>query len=953
MKKVIVLMALLFAAIVQAQNAGRGVISGKVVDAESGAGLFGSNVYMVGTQMGAATDMHGAFRINHVPEGTYTLRVSYMGYKTVNVTDVKVTADNVTSLNISLIIEAVQGETVVITAKAIRNTDAVLLKDRQKSASVSDAVSAEAISRAGGASAADAMKQVTGASVVDGKYIFVRGLGDRYTSTQLNGAEMPSTNPYKRAASVDIIPSNLLDNIVTVKSFTPDKPGNFSGGTVDIRTKDFPEHLTLSFSTSTSFNPQTHLKSNAALLYDRGGKDWLGFDDGSREIPALLSDSDVQIPINSEAGQDAVKAAQLDALTKSFNRQMTPEAFTFPLNSSYAFSIGNQFQLAGRPLGYMASLSYARSFSNYANGTRANWGLGGHVDQVDALFVDYDLKDHKSSDEVSLGGMLKLSYKLTPGHIVSVNALYNRSGESFARYLEGLYPYETGDNLYQSNVIGYVERAMRSLQARGEHQIKVGVPSTLNWQASYSDSKQDEPDNRFFTTTYDPDSEIYNIKLGHTPTRYWRNLDEDRAELTVDYTVPFTQWSGKVAELKAGGLYARKNRNYAQRKFVYQAPSAYDYDGDPEAFFSDENLGVVDTLHFTLPDGSLYTRYDFGLFIQEPVDWVAQYSGEQHIGACYLMLDLPVSRRLRFIGGVRLETTRMEVATADPLQPAVTLDEKDFLPSANAVYTLGASMNLRAAYGRTLALPTFREAVPYKSYEFMGGFEYKGNPELERTLIDNFDLRWEYFPQAGEIFAVSGFYKHFTQPIEQKIFTQAEKVITWQNVDEARVMGLEIEMRKRLGALAERLRDFSLGANLTLVHSTVDIAADELALIRTMNPYRDASRPMAGQSPYLLNVNLSYDNLPAGISASLYYNVFGERLAFTTEGGAPDVYERPFHLLNANLSFKPLGYLEVKLSAKNLLDAKVQKTLEFEGRAYDFSRFQRGRTYGVALQYSL
>ena len=275
------------------QSSKKGRIHGSIIDGETGDPLIGANILLQGTMMGAAADINGNYSILNVPAGNYALVVMMMGYAKTTITDVDVKVGEATRVDASSKPEVLQAEEVVVTAKAIRNTEALLLKDRQRSRAVSDAISSEAISRAASGNAADAMKQITGASVVDGKYVFVRGLGDRYTSTQLNGAEIPSTDPYKRAGSVDLIPTNLVDNIVTVKSFTPDKPGNFSGGTVNIETKDFLEKLNLSFSVSSSYNGQASFQSNI-LTYAGGGTDWLGMDDGTRAIPDMVGD-DIQV----------------------------------------------------------------------------------------------------------------------------------------------------------------------------------------------------------------------------------------------------------------------------------------------------------------------------------------------------------------------------------------------------------------------------------------------------------------------------------------------------------------------------------------------------------------------------------------------------------------------------------------------------------------------------------
>lgn len=936
-----------------------GIIFGKIIEQDTGDPLIGANVLVMGTTMGAATDLDGNYRISNVPAGSYSLRITYIGYETQEITDVMVKPNKPITINVILQSEVISGETVEVTAKAVRNTEAILLKDRQKAVSVSDAISSEAISRAGSGDAAQAMKQITGASVVDGKYVYIRGLGDRYTSTQLNGAEIPSTNPYKRAASVDIIPSNLLDNIVTLKSFTPDKPGDFSGGTVDIRTKDFPEELTINFSTSTSFNPQTNFNKDGAIFYPGGHLDWLGMDDGTRAIPyALPPMYDNNIPIINNVPEEAIA---LDRYTKSFNNIFQSGPETFPLNNSVAFSIGNQIDLFNRPFGFLASLTYNRSYSNYTDGINSSFYLDSHIDSTNTLGIDYDLQDRKSTCNVLLGTLLKAAYKISPLHKLSFNAIYNQNGESYARYMEGTYPYETGDAVYETNVIGYNERSMTSFQLDGDHQLDILNLSRISWKASFGKSVQNDPDIRFLTLNFQEGrNPEWQLKKGHPPSRWFRELSEDRKEFTLDWTLPFAQWQGKPSKFKAGGLFARKDRDFQQRKFTYDVsgsglPNGWpidEFDGDfNELLATDSLLGIVS--YFTyMHNGEERYKYNWGVYIQEPKDWIAQYDGKKDITAGYAMVDMPFSNRMRLITGVRFENTVMQVETQDDTVN-FKISESDFLPSVNLVYALNSNMNLRAAYGKTLALPTFREAVPYKSKDFGEGFERRGNPDLKRTLIDNFDLRWEWFPATGEIIAISAFYKQFRNPIEEYLSGKQEKLFEWINVDKARVMGMEFEVRKRLTLISETLDGFSLGANLSLVRSRVDIESTELKDIRILNPYRKSYRQMAGQSPYIINLNLTYDNSDLRLASTLYYNVFGERLAYTTEGGSPDVYEQPFHLLNYSLSWKFMKYLGAKFSVKNLLNSSVKQVQKFKDTEFINVEYSLGRIYSLEFKYEL
>lgn len=926
----------------------KGIISGKIIDAETGDALIGANVFLDGTTLGAATDLTGSYRIPGVPPGQYDLRASYMGYEQKKITEVAVEMGKVTTLNITLGMQVLEGQEVVVTAKAVKNNETVLLKDRQKAAAVSDAISAEAIAQAGSGNAAEAMKQVTGASVVDGKYVYVRGLGDRYTSTQLNGVEIPSTNPYRRAGSIDLIPTNLVDNIVTVKSFTPDKPGNFSGGTVDIKTKDFPDQLDINFSSSLSYNTNTTFNNNGPIGYRGSGMDWLGMDDGFRAIPDYIQQNGVPNVDYNSPTLDSLTAA-----TRSFNNQMWTEKITPPINQSHSLSIGNQVNFLGRPLGLLGSLSYNKTTSSYNDGSYNAWDLVSQDNPTLNNLYHYDVTNTRS--EVLWGSLLKAAYKPAPMHMVSFNFIYNQNGESYAKYLEGQYDYDkldAVDDLHQNHVLGFNERRLTSFQFDGEHQFDQFLAANVNWKASLSKTKQDEPDLRYFThyTVVDEDELNYGLFSNLVPQRYFRNLDENNQEYTLDFSLPFTQWSGRLSRFKMGGLYSKKDRAFEERKYNYSDYGKFD--GNPENYFTDQNM-AWDSTAVTI-NGRDYVQYYTRLYIEEADIGVNDYDGEQTISAGYAMLDMPLLNKLRFIGGVRYEKTKMNLVSLDERKDDGNMVTEDWLPSINLIYNLKDNMNLRSSVTRTLARPTMREMAPYASFDFAVGFVSIGNPALQRTLIDNYDLRWEWFSRPGEIYAVSAFYKNFRNPIERAfIVTANNREITWINVDRSRAMGLEFEFRKRLDVISGKLENFMIGSNLSLVRSEVEIPADELAIMRLKNPEMKSTRELEGQSPYLLNVSLNYGNFENGLYGSLYYNVYGARLSEVNKDGLPYVYEQPFSTLNLSMSKNITQQLKFKVSGKNLLNSKYKKTHEYKGQEYIFRSFTRGRSISAGFSYSL
>ena len=941
---------------------GTGTVSGAVLDRQTGDPLVGAIVFLEGTQIGMTCDVEGRFQLFDVPIGTYVLASSMIGYQDASIIGVEVQDGEVAKLVITLAPEALElDDEVVVEAKALRNTGAALLKERQKAPAVSDAISAEEIVRAGSGDAAEAMSHVTGASVVEGKYVYIRGLGDRYSLVQLNGSSLPNADPDKRSVPMDLFPTTLLDNIVTTKSFTPDKPGDFTGGAVNIGTKAFPDNFTLSVAASTKFNTQSSF-NDQFLTYQGGELDWIGVDDGTRDIPAALASSNVEIPDVGAAYKDEEKALQLDEYSKAFSAVMAPTTATAPLNQSYSVALGNQVSLLDKPFGFLGTLSYSNSASFYDNGTSARWQLTSK--EASTLTNNFNLTDTQGSQEIAWGSLVTLSLKPAPTHELSVTNMYNRNSEDVARYLAGAFPRDLEeDAIYETRVLKFTERQIQSLQLAGKHHVGRLRDLRAEWSASTSSSAQEEPDLRFFTNNYvtktrplrDENGEVlrdesdnvirglvtdYSIapSIYPLPTRYFRDLDESNREFQLNLTLPFKQWQGINSHLKTGFLALDKKRTFRERRYEFDQDDI-GYDGQPNTFFAAERVGLISS------NGS---QYRFGSYVQDATQLSSNFDGDQQIYAGYAMLELPINTQLRLVGGTRLEATRLDVASQDSTKAAGQLAENDLLPSFNAIWELQPGMNVRASYGRTLARPTFRELAPFASFSFVGGFTFIGNAELERTLINNYDLRWEHFGNSGELYAASVFYKDFKNPIERVILTVNGEV-QFQNVEAAQVSGVEFEARHGLGFFLPG--HFRAGGNFSLVRSEVNIDSTELKLRRALNPQADSKRSLQGQSSFLLNLDLSYDNFATGTAAGMYYNLFGRRLAEVSLGGTPDVFEEVRGTLDCTFSQQWHEY-KIKLSAKNLLDPSFAKAYRYQDNDYISSQYYKGRSFSISVSYN-
>lgn len=934
------------------QSKENGTISGKIVDAKTGEALIGARVILKGTKFGGLSKYDGSFIIKNVTPGDYELEINYIGYSKYTVSKIIVEPGGLKKFEVAMQDMTIQKDEVVVTARAIKTTGAALLKDRQKAESVSDAIGAEEISRSGSSDAADAAKKITGATTEGGKYVYIRGLGDRYSSTQLNGAQLPSADPDKKAVHLDLFPASLIENIVTIKTATPDKPGDFTGGTLNINTKSFPDQFYSAFSIQTGINSIVTGK-NDFLTYPGGGSDWLGFDDGKREIPQPIQDvlnSGGDIPYLSSAYTNPEDAHKLDELSKSFDPVMSPTNMTAPVNHKFSLSVGDQFNVFKESFGILASFSYDRKFTSYRDGIGAFYSLTGDISKTDKLTDDNKVSDNKSSDEVLWGGMLNMSYNISTNNKIGMNFMYNQNGQSVARYQVGYDRYYGLDRTYETRVLQFTERNLSSFQLTGNHNLDFANNSKIDWQVSYSKNNQTEPDLRFFTNDYtvDDGDTLFDIdqSLYKYPSRYFRDLNEDLFNGKVDFEIPMKQIFDGDFKFKTGLSYVNKQRSFKEQRFdIAQDLTSYKYryNGDPDNYFKN-NTGILDST----------TQYRYGNYIQYYNPNAASYTGNQDIFGAYGMLDWFVIDDLRIITGVRLESTDISVNSLDTNKSNRNgkLNENDVLPSMNIVYQLKNNMNLRAAYGKTLARPNFREFAPYSSFEYVGGYILLGNDSLKRTLINNFDLRWEWYTNPGEIIAVSAFYKDFTNPIE-RVIINTNKEIKYNNVEKAILYGAEIEFRKTLGFLGGFFEKFQLGTNFTLVYSEVDIAKEELDIIKLYDPGASSTRPLQGQSPYIVNVDLGYVDYESGTDAAIQFNVFGSRLSEVTKQGTPDIFEMPRPDLNIILSQKFFDTFKLTFKAKNILDSYVHKTQEFKGTEYTTQKYYLGREFTVSFSYTI
>jgi TonB-dependent receptor len=944
------MIAVLFLALCPAigptQPQGIAELRGLVVDSESGEPVIGATIMFEGFAFGTMTEIDGRYSLE-IPSGIYTVSVTRIGYATKTVTGVNAVTGLPTELNVSLKPEAIALETeIVVTAKAIESAEAGLLKIQQRSDKVTDGISAELISKTSSSDASDALKRVTGVTMV-GKHTYVRGLGGRYGNTLLNGATLPSPEPHRAIVPMDLFPASLLDHVQITKNFTPDRPGDFAGGSVEIVAKEFPENLTLTASASSGFNSVA--VEDDMLFYRGGDTDWLGVDDGVRALPNVIEDRAANQRIAERGvGTDSrgFTAEEIELFGRAFKNQWSPQTRTSQLNQGYNFSLGNELHIGEEQrLGYVFSLNYSNDNKRQEE-VRRTYSVGANEEL--SIKADYDVTS--GANEVLWGTVLNGSLRLSAFHNIAMKTMYNRSAEDEARIFTGW------NDDWKKEVLNYrlryIERGLLSTQLSGNHYLYSLLDSDIRWKFTYSKVNRQEPDNREVLYQREAAEEgeeerPWRLFADNTQSgsRHFYDLTEDEISGSFDWELPFLAPAGVASKLKFGAFGRTKERDFLVRKFRFERRQPNPYNSDfidltlvPEELFSDEYISA---------DPSIW-RFQ----LLETTNYEDSYNASHDLVAGYLSLDMHITRLLRFIGGARVEKSTQDLKLHNPLDlpynPGVadtsaSLDDTDVLPSLSFVYRLDEKTNVRVAYGRTLARPDFRELAPYEYVNYQGGYSEKGNPNLKRSIINNLDLRGEIFPRPGELLAASVFYKRFIEPIEEVIQPTAQLRISYDNAEKADSYGFELEIRKALDFISPKLREFSANMNFTWMETEVTLP-EKLGQVQT-----SSIRPLQGQSPYVINVMLAYDNLAFGTSASLMFHQFGRRIRAAGGQGIPDTYEETRPQVDITWKQKVVPHLTAKVAVKNLLDPNHEWT---QGDETTIS-YRTGRSFSLGMTYSL
>ncbi|MEZ4907154.1 MAG: TonB-dependent receptor [Saprospiraceae bacterium] len=908
-----------------------------VVDDETGETLIGANVLVEGQPNGTMTDLDGLAYLNVSP-GEYNLDISYISYQTTKIEDIKVETDETVTLTIRLKPAQVTLSEVVVTANVARNYENAILTVQKKSPKLFDAITSDQFSKVGASDAAGALKKVTGVTISDGKYVFVRGLGDRYSKSTLNGSEIPSLDPNKNAVQLDMFPSNLIDNIIVYKTFTPDLSGDFAGGIVDITTKDFPESFDFQASVGFDYNDQANFNKNF-LTAEGSSTDILGYDNGFRALPTEVSKY-----TSSTFPDPYLDKTAITEVSRAFtNKQFQPTTTSHFLSHSANISIGNLLPVFGKQLGFVFGLSYSRNFKNYTDGIQNVYeGISQGQTSLDRDVLS-SVNEQKSTDEVLIGALFNATYKLNNSNKIGIGLLANQSGENEFRFQDGLKLDTNPDSTdrLQNRGIAYSQRSFVNGLIRGEHLVNSLNKLAINWSNSYTVSSIDQPDLRLMRNAYTISSEgdsTFFVGNNEKPYRFFRYLDETNNNSKLDFTLPM-MIKGAKSKLKFGASYTYKERSFRENAYYYSINYNKNYSGDVSELFADENLGYT--------DGKLrnYLISDFAA--------PNNYDANQKLFAGYLMIESALSKNISLTTGVRYEGTNMYLEAFDGTTGKI--DAKNLLPSLAFTYNIGEDMNLRFSANRTIARPSFREFAPLATYDFIGGYIQNGNPNLKSSTINNLDIRWEQFPKVGEYLSFSVFYKRFINPIENAqvpVAGGSGSQFQYQNVDHSTLYGAEIEVRKYLSSGDNWLHNIKASANFSYVYAFVNVTEEELQSIRTWDPDASDIRPMYNQAPYSINAGLTYDDKKHGWETGLNFNVTGKRL-IVYQIDLPSIYLTPMPDLNFTLKKSFGNHYSVRFRAKNILNSAYKEEIKLASNTYYTTRYSLGRSYSLSFSYNL
>lgn len=928
------LLSVLLCLLIGAQAFAGGKITGTVSDGASSEALIGVSVSLFQKDGGAnplsgtTTDIDGNFSFE-AEAGTYEIEIKYIGYQAKKITDVVVTNDKSTTVTVLMDERKNTDLDEVVIQGTLKKESVNALYTMQKNAvAVSDGISADVIKRSPDRNTSDVLKRISGTTIVDNKFVIVRGLSDRYNSAMVDDAPLPSTEPNRKAFSFDIIPANMIDNIVITKSGTPDLPGDFAGGVINILTKEVPDENFNSISIGTGMNTASTFKSFKSGY--RSPTDFLGFDNGKRQLhPEFPTTQGIQ---KIENKPSTYSIPYLNALNNDYNVREHSALPTVNLQAS----LGRLYHLKGNSrFGITAAVTY-----NHSENTKPDM-----LRQYD----NYNYLDNVYNYSTNIGALLNLGYYVGKSKF-NLKTFYNRTFDDNFLERTGYNNSNTSDTKYYA--FDLIQKSLFKTSLDGTHQIG-GKEAKIDWLLSYNYITNNQPDQRkvaYNRASGTDDPYIAQLAaIGKSNNRLFSDMGESVLYGAVNFTQPVKLFNKSKLKIGAFGQYRSRNfdNRYLGMQIDENKPGAFDVEKRPigTLFASD----VINQGYYQISDQTLDGDH---------------YDASARTMGGYVMLDNKFTDKFRAVYGARLESYHVLLNTVTKNE--VDRTWTDILPSLNLTYSLNEESNLRASYFRSLARPEFRELTNLGYYDYELSATITGNPSLTRTTINNFDLRYEWFLGKGEVFSASVFYKQFNNTLENRVNVQNSSYdITTVNFKDAFTAGIELELRKNLGFIAPSsfLKDMTFYMNLALIKSEVK---DSFVVLTA----QQSKRPLAGQAPITINSSLSYAVMNGKLNFNLLYNRIGQRLYLVGGDRLGLVYERPRNLLDFQVSYAVTKRSEFRLNMKDLINNKItfyfdQDTdkkftgtgFSADGKSIDPTRdmilqqYKPGRTFSLTYAY--
>ena len=906
---------------------GEGQLIGQVVSSEGGEPVANARLFVSGTPIEARTDENGVFEIM-LPVGEYAVSVLHGEFATRTVEGVSVRRDETFTLDFSLPPAGLELAEYVVLVPFIEGSISAVLDERLRSATVSEVLGSEQMSRAGDSDAGSALARVTGLTLVGGEFIFVRGLGERYSATLLNRSSVPSPDPSRKVVPMSLFPTGVIESIRVQKSYSPDMPGEFGGGSVDIRTNSIPDESFFKLSLSGSFLEGT--TGRRGLTYQGGSRDWLGRDDGTRALPNIVAAAvagDVPLIEATLFNPVGFSAEELEAFGDAFPVIYDTTEIKNPPDHGLSFEGGLRGEWGDWSAGFLGALSWSQSWANREE-IRRQYNIGeGELRLRDEFALS------RTEHEVEGNVFLTTGINFRDEHEISWTSMLLRQTIDDVRKQVG-FDQDTG-GIVDTTTLEYEERDLLSHQIEGSHRFPMFADVTLSWDVSDSRARRLSPDTRIYLFEEDrrsPTGFVFSRRTDNN-FRNYGDLRDEVFEYGADLELPLSFGATELT-LSAGWRALDRDRDSDLRRFKFDGIQRFPLD----ARFADSLEDIINPDNIN-PEG---------LVIRESTRATDNSFALLDIEAAYGMFDLLLWERIRLSGGVRVEDWRQSAITFDLFNPdgdpiSANLESKDYLPSASVTLYVSERQQLIASYGETLIRPDLRELSPAEFTDPVLDAPVIGNPALQPSELVHYDLRYDFSPTPTELVSLGLFYKEIVNPIELIILPSEALLVTFANADGAENYGVEFELRKNLGFLNRWLFQWSLWDRLTVagnaswIESNIQISEQG---ILTSN-----DRALQGQSPYVLNSQISYIHEEGGPEATLLYNVSGKRISEVGVLGQPDKYAQPFGQLDFTMAW-PLGdHATFKVKGQNLLDSTFKITQGDKTTQI----YQKGRKYSVGL----